>query len=113
MLLYCFCCFSFYLRAISKYKPLGAYIQRDNLTEGFCVVSLRGLYLEWLIHGGAYFRNFTIVGNTMQFQGRNLLTSPVCSIVLQTLTDDTMNPLKSNSSICLEKLKFDEIMSRF
>ena len=26
----------------------------------FCVTGLRGLYLEGLIHGGAYFRNFTV-----------------------------------------------------
>ena len=41
--------------------PRGAYIWRDNLMEGFCVMSLGGLYLERLIHGGAYFRNFTVV----------------------------------------------------
>ena len=37
-----FACFTLYLRAISKYNPPG------------------GLYLEGLIHGGAYFRNFTV-----------------------------------------------------
>ena len=26
----------------------------------FCVTNLGGLYLEGLIHGGAYFRNFTV-----------------------------------------------------
>ena len=26
----------------------------------FCVTSLGGFYLEGLIHGGAYFRNFTL-----------------------------------------------------
>ena len=26
--------------------------------EGFCVTGLGGLYLEGLIHGGAYFQNF-------------------------------------------------------
>ena len=41
-------------------SPRGAYIWRGDLTEGFCVTSLGGLYLEALIHGGAYFRNFTI-----------------------------------------------------
>ena len=35
-------CFTLHLRAISNYKPLG------------------GLYLEGLMHGGAYFRNFTV-----------------------------------------------------
>ena len=39
----------------------GAYIWRGDLTEGlFCVTSLGDLYLEGRIHGGAYFRNFTV-----------------------------------------------------
>ena len=29
--------------------------------EDFCVIALGGLYLEGLIHGGAYFRNFTVL----------------------------------------------------
>ena len=41
----------------------GAYIWRGDLTEGFFVTGLGGLYLDGLIHGGAYFRNF------MVFQG--------------------------------------------
>ena len=44
--------------------PRGAYIRRGNLTEGFCVTILGGLYLEGLIHEGAYFRKFTVVVNT-------------------------------------------------
>ena len=43
----------------STNSPGGAYIRRGDLTEGF----LRGgggLYLEGLIHGGAYFGNFTV-----------------------------------------------------
>ena len=28
--------------------------------ESFCVTGLGGVYLEGLIHGGAYFRNFTV-----------------------------------------------------
>ena len=42
--------------------PGGAYIWRGDLTEGFCVTSLVGLYWEGLIHGGTYFRNFTVCG---------------------------------------------------
>ena len=54
-------CFTLYLRAIFQVQaPRGAYIWRGDLTEGFCVTGLGGLYLEWLIHGGAYFRNFTV-----------------------------------------------------
>ena len=41
-------------------NPRGAYIWRSDLTEGFCVTGLGGLYLEGLLHGGAYFRNFTV-----------------------------------------------------
>ena len=36
--------------------PGGAYIWRGDLTEGFG----GGLYLEGIIQGGAYFRNFTV-----------------------------------------------------
>ena len=48
-------CFTLNLRAISKYKPPGAYIRRGDLTEGFLLYEFQGL-----IFGGAYFRNFTI-----------------------------------------------------
>ena len=48
-------CFTLYLRAISKYKPPGAYIWRGDLTEGFLRYEFGGL-----IFGGAYFRNFTV-----------------------------------------------------
>ena len=42
-------------------SPWGAYIWRGDLTE--CFLRYRfggGLYLERLIHGGAYFRDFTV-----------------------------------------------------
>ena len=39
--------------------PRGAYIRRGNLTKGFLRYDFGGLYLEGLMHGGAYFRNFT------------------------------------------------------
>ena len=42
-------CFSLYLRAISKYKPPGAYIQRGLLTEGFLLYKF-----GQLIYGGPY-----------------------------------------------------------
>ena len=41
-------------------SPQGAYIWRGDLTEGFYVTGLGILYLEGLIHGGAYFFNFTV-----------------------------------------------------
>ena len=43
------------------YKPPGgAYIRRGDLTEGFLPYDFERLILEGLIHGGAYFRNFTV-----------------------------------------------------
>ena len=42
-------CFTLYLRAISKYKPPGAYIWRGDLTEGFLRYEFWGL-----VFGGAY-----------------------------------------------------------
>ena len=45
---------------IPSTSPRGAYIRRGDLTEGFCVTILGGLYIEGLIHGGAYFPNFTV-----------------------------------------------------
>ena len=41
-------------------SPRGAYIWRGDLTEGFLHYEFGGLYLEGLIHGGAYFQNFTV-----------------------------------------------------
>ena len=40
--------------------PRGAYIQRGDLSEGFLRFDFGGLYLEGLIHGGAYFQNVTV-----------------------------------------------------
>ena len=53
----------FYFAFEGKFQvqaPRGAYIWRGDLTEGFFVTILGGIYLEGLIHGGAYFRNFTV-----------------------------------------------------
>ena len=44
-------------------SPRGAYIWRGYLTEGFLRITGLGgliLILEGLVHGGAYFRNFTV-----------------------------------------------------
>ena len=40
--------------------PWGAYIWRGDLTEGFLRYEFGGLYLEGLIYGQVYFRNFTV-----------------------------------------------------
>ena len=45
-------------------SPWGAYIWRGDLTEGFSRYLFGGgLYLEGLIHGGAYFWNFTVIAS--------------------------------------------------
>ena len=50
-----FLCFTLYLRAIFQYKPLGGLIFGGAISRRvFCVTSLGDLYLEELIHGGAY-----------------------------------------------------------
>lgn len=54
MLLYYFC---FVLHCISGQFPLGAYIRGNDLMEG-CLASL---YLDGLIRGAAYFRNFSVL----------------------------------------------------
>ena len=41
-------------------RPRGAYIWMGDLTEVFLRYRLGGLYLKGLIHGGAYFWNFTV-----------------------------------------------------
>ena len=57
-------CFTLYWRANSKYKPPGGLYSEERFNGGFfCVTILGGLYLEGLIHGGAYFRNFTVQPN--------------------------------------------------
>ena len=50
-----FALFYFVFEGNFKYKPPGAYIWRGDLTEGFLRYEFGGL-----IHGGAYFRNFTV-----------------------------------------------------
>ena len=42
-------------------SPRGAYNWRGDLKEGFLHYRLGCLSLEGLIHGGAYFRNFTVL----------------------------------------------------
>ena len=64
MLPYRFCFFTLYLRAIFKYKPPGTYIRRGDLTEGFLLLRYE---FGGLIHGGAYFRNFTVFGRSSFF----------------------------------------------
>ena len=58
--------FTLYSRANSKYKPPGGglYSEPGRFNRGFFALRFcGGLYLERLIHGGAYFRNFTVFSN--------------------------------------------------
>ena len=49
-------CFTLYLKAIFRLQaPGGLYLEGRFNGEFFCVI-----YLEELIHGGAYFGNFTV-----------------------------------------------------
>ena len=50
-----------YLRAIFQVQAPGGLIFGGTIKRRvFCITSLGGLYLEGLMHGGAYFRNFTV-----------------------------------------------------
>ena len=54
-------CFTLYLRAIFQVQAPGGLIFGGAIQRGvFCVTGLGGLFLEGLIHGGSYFRNFTV-----------------------------------------------------
>ena len=55
-----FVLFYFVFKYTEVQSPGGAYIWRGDLREGFLRYQFGGLYLEGLIHGGAYFRNFTV-----------------------------------------------------
>ena len=83
----CYCtvlpCFILTLRAISKYKPPRAYIRMVDLKEGF----LRYEFIRGLIHGGAYFRNFTVFNLCNQLR------------ILQTFTEKDTNNLNNSSRI--------------
>ena len=50
----------------SSTSPWGVYIWRGDLTEGFLRYRFGGLIFEGLIHGGAYFRNFTVFPPTLK-----------------------------------------------
>ena len=68
---------------IDSASLIGTYISRGDLTEGFCVSGLEGL-----IHGGAYFRNFTVSGlriediEEIKNRKENILKNFFCSILV-------------------------------
>ena len=64
-------CFILYLRALSNFKPPGTYIRKGDLMEGFVRYEFEGL-----IHGGAYFRHFTVYWGTTEMQTNIALETP-------------------------------------
>ena len=78
-----------YLSAISKYKSLGAYIQRSNLTGGFLRYEFRRL-----VFGGAYFRNFTVLVKLF-------IHLSDCPIVINVLAIPFLPPLEIDGLIIL------------
>ena len=64
-------CFTLYLGAIFQVQAPG---KQRRLNGGFfCVDGLGGLYLEGLIHWGAYFRNFTVTRGIWANQKRRYI----------------------------------------
>ena len=58
-------------------SPRGAYIWRGDLTEGFLRYRFGVLYLEGLIHGGAYFQNKQYFNAANPISGKGIqLRSP-------------------------------------
>ena len=54
-------CFNLYLRAIFQVQAPGGLYLEGRFNRGFFALTVwGGLYLEGLIHGAAYFRNFTV-----------------------------------------------------
>ena len=75
-------CFTLYLRAIFQVQaPGGLIFGGATQRRVFCVTGLGGLYLEGLIHGGAYFRNFTVYLNNFFFEYNFLFYSFVHLVI--------------------------------
>ena len=53
-------CFTLYLRAIFQVQAPGCLYLEVRFHGGFLRYRFGALILEGLIHGGAYFRNFTV-----------------------------------------------------
>ena len=91
------------MRAISNYKPQGGLYLEWRFKGG--VFALRvwwALYLEGLIHGGAYFRNFTVPFfeiNTPFLSCYHLLVYQI-SWTFQTAASPPMLDLRAGGSPC-------------
>ena len=70
----------FYFVFESKFQvqvPRGASIWRGDLTDGFFALRFWGAYIWRVIHGGAYYRNFTVLSWTEQ-KGFQCIRSKRC-----------------------------------
>ena len=66
-------CFTLYLRAIFQVQAPGGLIFGGAIQRRvFCVTGLGSLYLEGLIHGGVYFRNFKVYYLIRDLEDSNL-----------------------------------------
>ena len=82
--------------------PGGAYIWRGVLTEGFLRYEFGVLYLGGLIHGGAYFRNFTVFYRNLALLHLRVLSLPFI-VLLQnkhiTLAENAENLINAQPRI--------------
>ena len=75
------------------YKPPRVLIQRGDLTEGFFVLRFWGAYI-WrglYMHGGAYFRNFTVFNQIKFFLKHLSLVLNNNKLILITNTEADAN----------------------
>ena len=56
-------------------SPQGAYIWRGDLTRGFLRYRFGGIIAGGVIHGGAYFRNFTVLKSNYPTNGDSGIAS--------------------------------------
>ena len=90
-------CFTLYLTAI--FQVWGAYIWRGNLTEGFLHYRYEGL-----IHGGDYFRNFTVfyfMKFSLMFQVRTVHKTvlPGLSLIFRAAVANKDSPVTSPQNL--------------
>ena len=102
-----FLCFTLYLTDISKNKPPAGLIFGGAIERRvFCVTSLGGLYLEGLIHGGTYFRNFTISSSDSKWNNRGVILTQKRYFILSTSKAAGKNISKFLKKSALTSLKW-------
>ena len=107
-----FLCFTLYLTDIPKNKPpaeliFGGAIER----RVFCVTSLGGLYLEGLIHGETYFRNFTVSSSDPKWNNPGVILTQKSYLILSTSKAAGNNISKFFKKSALTSLKWAHRMT--